>query len=1224
MWGKSKNVLALVLAITTGVLQGIVVRATDISYEDYYCYSSEEVGCELLSMSIPDETAQAKDSSVDHGSEISDVAGYGTDCDTNSDLKEDTSDLDDEASSEVSSDESVFFNSDNDSSNAEDDSDIADSSESVSTGMSTEYADEEDIPYGLMGLPEDYVLTSYQIELRQKAIEKGVYENISHLKPGQDYVEDELVVIAYSLDEAEAAARAYNGIIKSYRNNVAIIQIDTECLSVQNAMELVEHTDYKLPPASPNYIIHFEEPIKGTTTELKSNCRDALELESIPIGKTWESSSYDDEYLDPSSGYYQWFHDYIYSYAAWAALAGESCADAGIRVAVIDSGVSSTHPDLNVTGVDYHGGLDTEDYYGHGTHVAGIVGACINNGQGGAGIAPGIQILSYRVGGYGEYASGEISTALIIEALEHIANGGSRRADIVNISIGIYYYIPALELAICDAYNAGVTIVASLGNDACECIQYPAGHPHVIGVSATDMSGKRAYFSNWGQYADIAAPGLDIPSTYYNALNGANEYCIMSGTSMSAPVVTGACALYMCSVGYTDPDTMETILKKSVTKAGSSNIGTGVINLSKMFSMDLTAPYICIKNEQQLINNFKNPIPYTSEIYLEDSSVYANGTIVFTINGQNPSISGGNITNGYEYGGVIKISDYIEDDRYKLSVGKKIVLKAITVNNMGTVSKVSSISFIVAACPPKEIEIKGAENESTIISGTTLQLTAIISPAKATQKVTWSIDKEQSDELGATINSSGKLSTKKGKSGTLIIRCTSAEDSNITSTLTLLVDKEILPVKTIKLDKNKTILFYRNGENEICETIAVASITDTKGIEQSPLGYSYQWTSSNSSVATVIADKNGTAKIIAHKKGSAIITCKVLDGSGKTASCNVTVNQLVEQVVITGQPNVALGTKATYKASVSPTNAYNKNVTWSLAQDEQLGCRINAKNGQLNVPANADTGIITIVATTNDGSHVFAEYEVNIIEKKATSIAITTADESTEANYLKYNKGKLTAIQLYSVDIRSTTENEKIVQLSSNVSNETIPAWSSSNTKVVTVDDNGIVTAVKAGKAVITCKALDGSGKKATVTISVITPVSYMYVGDCKNLSYIRCGQSTNSKLIFGSTYGKPTNSKVTWQAELVAQHYTERGYVYVDNIGDNIKEDVTRNKYITINSKGSLSINKKLGIAYYGGVYADYRRANQDFVGFAVKVTATATDGTGAKNYYYIPIIDY
>ena len=208
----------------------------------------------------------------------------------------------------------------------------------------------------------------------------------------------------------------------------------------------------------------------------------------------------------------------------------------GVKIAVIDSGIAP-HSDLNIAG-----GVSTVDYTssykddnGHGTHVAGIIGAK-RNGIGIAGVAPDAKIYAVKAldkDGYGNLQD-------IAEALDWaIAN----KMDIINMSFGTSTDSKILHDLVDKAYKSGILLVAAGGNNGNssgtgDTVEYPAKYSSVVAVSSLNSTKNRSSFSATGPEIEISAPGENIVSTY---LNG--NYAVGSGTSMAAPHVAGMLAL---------------------------------------------------------------------------------------------------------------------------------------------------------------------------------------------------------------------------------------------------------------------------------------------------------------------------------------------------------------------------------------------------------------------------------------------------------------------------------------------------------------------------------------------------------------------------------------------------------------------------------------------------------------------------------------------------------
>lgn len=229
---------------------------------------------------------------------------------------------------------------------------------------------------------------------------------------------------------------------------------------------------------------------------------------------------------------------------AWDVSKGQ-----GVRVAVIDTGVDTGHPDLSskIAATKIFNGDSINDLYGHGTHVAGIIGAVTNNLQGVAGVCPDCQLVIAKA----LDDSGKGPDSVWIEALLWAAD---QNVKVINISFGSSSNSTAKQDAVNYAWNKGIVVVSSSGNSGNTQQMYPCANTNVLCVSASDNRDQKSSFSNYGTWVDIAAPGSRILSTFprntsvlQQQKNQSTTYGYLDGTSMATPVAAGVAGLVFAS-----------------------------------------------------------------------------------------------------------------------------------------------------------------------------------------------------------------------------------------------------------------------------------------------------------------------------------------------------------------------------------------------------------------------------------------------------------------------------------------------------------------------------------------------------------------------------------------------------------------------------------------------------------------------------------------------------
>lgn len=236
----------------------------------------------------------------------------------------------------------------------------------------------------------------------------------------------------------------------------------------------------------------------------------------------------------------QWWLEAVGARQSWPIATGQ-----GVTVAVIDSGVDLTHPDLraNLRSDGYNFGDNNatpQDVLGHGTVVAGIIAAQRNNGQGGSGLAPDARVLPIKVSSSQNEA--DFTAATVQQAIDYAVAKG---VQIINLSLS---FNPGeapqtVKDALERAFAAGIVVVAASGNNG-PAVDFPGNYPRVITVAGTDQDGKVASFANLGPQVALAAPATAIRSTLLGGGFGL-FHDWGNGTSFAAPAVTATVALLL-------------------------------------------------------------------------------------------------------------------------------------------------------------------------------------------------------------------------------------------------------------------------------------------------------------------------------------------------------------------------------------------------------------------------------------------------------------------------------------------------------------------------------------------------------------------------------------------------------------------------------------------------------------------------------------------------------
>jgi thermitase len=321
--------------------------------------------------------------------------------------------------------------------------------------------------------------------------------------------------------------------------------------------------------AEPNYIMH------ATTAQIPNDPRFG---ELYGLDNTGQSGGRPNADIDAPEGW-----------GAAPALIGFPPADSGVKVGIVDTGIMANHEDLSGKVVDCAGvrsfgiflGLLSNptidpgrcvDDNGHGTHVAGTIAARANNGKGIAGVAFNSRLAICK----GLDSNGAGPVAGVANCLTYLTQVG---AKVISMSLGASSASSALASAVASA-SASALLIAAAGNDGTSTLNYPAGFPQVVSVAATDRNDAHPSFSTSNSDVEVAAPGVDILSTWFDG-----GYRTLSGTSMATPHVAGVAAVIAGQPGSGGPAQWRAKLDAAVDHIGSAGrnaqFGYGRVNLAK-------------------------------------------------------------------------------------------------------------------------------------------------------------------------------------------------------------------------------------------------------------------------------------------------------------------------------------------------------------------------------------------------------------------------------------------------------------------------------------------------------------------------------------------------------------------------------------------------------------------------------------------------------------------
>jgi thermitase len=333
---------------------------------------------------------------------------------------------------------------------------------------------------------------------------------------------------------------------------------------------------------------------------------------------------------DPYYAAYQWHLPKVSAPVAWDTTTGS----ANVTIAIVDSGVEATHPDLAgrvLPGYDFaNNDSNPADDNGHGTAVAGVAAARGNDGLGVAGAAWNVAILPVKT----MSSSGSGSYSAIANGITYSADRGAR---IINLSLGGTASSSTLQNAVSYAWNKGCVLIAAAGNNGSSTTVYPAAYPNVIAVSATTSSDTMASFSSFGSFVDLSAPGQSITTTWPGG-----GYVTISGTSFSSPLTAGVAALALSRNPALSNAQINSLLTANADDLGAAGydiyFGAGRLNAARVVAAavpvsDTTAPVTAVTNPKDgtsiaSVRSVNVSVASSDNIAVTRAELYLNGRLV--------------------------------------------------------------------------------------------------------------------------------------------------------------------------------------------------------------------------------------------------------------------------------------------------------------------------------------------------------------------------------------------------------------------------------------------------------------------------------------------------------------------------------------------------------------------------------------------------------------------
>lgn len=925
-------------------------------------------------------------------------------------------------------------------------------------------------------------------EMSAKAALSSDVSVLGSAQEGTDYVSKELIYLCDTEEEAKEAATAYHAIVKSFQYGVAVLEIQESAeqekgSSVLSAVTKAADATNNLPAVYPNYLRH--------TCSVNTN-----------------NEHFNDPFTKTNHDMFQWYHEKVNSKFVWEAEEqGTIESPDDIVVAVIDTGINTSHQDLSSIIVEAKSVVDghTElDENGHGSNVAGII-ANIANTVGGRGVAEGVKVMAIRVsqrntsGKYTGQDMGAMSDAAILAALNYAA-GSTKNVRVINMSLGGTYYSSSYEAPIKNAREKGIVIVASAGNSNSRGDFYPAYMDGVISVAALNSNMKKASFSNYSPKVDISAPGgegtADAKATdfyrleeLYASYKGEdNAYSGMCGTSQAAPVVAATAALVIKNVedyesnrSELTADRVEECLESTAQKISTGYAtGAGCVDAAAALGLDTTVsePVSNIASGQKIASG--------TTITLDLPDDHEDAVIYYTINGKIPSSTD-----------MEKTGTFIYDSNTGISLNGKgsVTVKAFALL-YGKISKTASYTYKYDDSLVGSVTVTSKTGSGEIGVGKKLKLQTEVLPIYAkNQKLVWS----SSDTALATVSTAGEVTAL--AEGDVTITAITTDGSNIQTPFAV----TIKPLAT-------AVVGSSDAEYNPCN-LAIGqeySIADSYMIYPSEASQAVTYASSNNKVVTV--DSVGLLKAVGS--GKATVTFTAADGSGFKDSYQVQVTSVADELVITDKAGLdktatTLTPVVTYKRNGTVIKPDDSTLSWSFVNGGEYAS-INPKTGVVKV--NGGLSSAQSVKIRAQYQSIYADYDFMIYP-------LTTgfSYKSGVGNTLSITSG-------YPLEFK-----DEFINVAPSATMD-VYKYTSSNPSVVSVNaTTGHMCTIKPGKATITMTAQDGSKKSCKINFTVYNRLSGVSISNKGNIKVLYPGKSITYEAVASPSTEKLASPYQYW-----------------------------------------------------------------------------------------------